>query len=42
MEAVLEACVAHGTTIITNMGAANPRAGADLIVRVARDKASPV
>jgi hypothetical protein len=35
MEAVLEACVRNGTRIITNMGAANPVAAAELVVRVA-------
>lgn len=36
MEAVLPACVARGVTVITNMGAANPRAAADTLIRVAR------
>jgi hypothetical protein len=38
MEAVLEACVARGTTIITNMGAANPRGAAEVIRRIAQEK----
>ncbi|QUQ68852.1 acyclic terpene utilization AtuA family protein [Kutzneria sp. CA-103260] len=36
MEAVLPACAAHGTRIITNMGAANPAAAAEVVARVAR------
>ena len=36
MEAVLAACVQRGIRIITNMGAANPRAAAAEIARVAR------
>ena len=36
MEAVLAACVQRGIRIITNMGAANPRAAAGEIARVAR------
>ena len=36
MEAVLPACREHGTTIITNMGAANPSAGAEVVRDVAR------
>jgi Acyclic terpene utilisation family protein AtuA len=36
MEAVLAACREHGTTIITNMGAANPAAGAEVVRDVAR------
>ena len=36
MEAVLAACHERGVTIITNMGAANPRAAADCVRDVAR------
>jgi acyclic terpene utilization AtuA family protein len=36
MEAVLPACREHGTTIITNMGAANPSSGAEVVRDVAR------
>jgi len=36
MQALLPACSAAGTTIITNMGAANPRAAAARTVEVAR------
>ena len=36
IEAVLPACREHDTTIITNMGAANPAAGADVVRDVAR------
>lgn len=37
MEAVLPACVRHGTTIISNIGAANPRAAARETRTIARD-----
>ncbi|WP_328610351.1 DUF1446 domain-containing protein [Amycolatopsis sp. NBC_00345] len=37
MAAVLPACVRHGTTIITNMGAAHPPAAARAVARLARD-----
>jgi hypothetical protein len=37
MRGVLAACVQRGTTIITNMGAANPQAGADVVAGVARE-----
>ncbi|KZY33449.1 ABC transporter substrate-binding protein, partial [Roseovarius sp. HI0049] len=37
MRAVLPACVRAGTRIVTNMGAANPLAGAEAVRRVARD-----
>ena len=37
MKAVLPSCVAHGTTIISNMGAANPIAAGHEVVRVARE-----
>lgn len=37
MAAVLPACVRHGTTIITNMGAAHPLAAARTVARLARD-----
>jgi len=36
MEAVLGPCRKHGTTIVTNMGAANPAAAADVVRGVAR------
>lgn len=36
MEALLPACRAAGTTLITNMGAANPRAAAERTVEIAR------
>lgn len=36
MRAVLPACIKHGTTIITNMGAANPRAAGEAVLQVAR------
>ncbi|HTH02557.1 MAG TPA: acyclic terpene utilization AtuA family protein [Vicinamibacterales bacterium] len=35
MEAVLPVCRERGTTIITNMGAANPSAGAEVVRRIA-------
>lgn len=38
MDAVLGACMANGTKIITNMGAANPEAAAAVIARIAREK----
>src|ERR1700681_4398791 len=37
MQALLPACRAAGTTIITNMGAANPRAAAERTLGVARE-----
>jgi hypothetical protein len=37
MTAVLPACAARGTKIITNMGAANPLGAADEVMRVARE-----
>ncbi len=37
MRAVLPACAAAGVTIVTNMGAANPVAGAAMVRAVARD-----
>ena len=37
MRAVLPACVQQGTTIITNMGAANPQAAGDAVLQVARE-----
>ena len=37
MRAVLPACVAQGTRIISNMGAANPLAAGQEVVRVARE-----
>ncbi|MFP8778968.1 acyclic terpene utilization AtuA family protein [Hydrogenophaga sp. RWCD_12] len=36
MWAVLPACVAHGTTVITNMGAANPLAAGHAVLSVAK------
>jgi hypothetical protein len=36
MEAVLPACLARNVRVITNMGAANPTAAADMVKRVAR------
>src|ERR1700687_612398 len=36
MQALLPACRAAGTTIITNMGAANPRAGTERTLAIAR------
>lgn len=36
MRAVLPACVAQGTTVITNMGAANPEGAGQAVIRVAR------
>lgn len=41
MHAVLPACVAQGVTIITNMGAANPRAAAEAVLKVARELGLP-
>jgi hypothetical protein len=37
MRAVLGHCRTNGTTIVTNMGVANPRAAAELVVAVARE-----
>ena len=37
MRAVLPACAANGVTIVTNMGAANPVAGAAMVRAVARE-----
>ncbi|MEO5821923.1 MAG: acyclic terpene utilization AtuA family protein [Vicinamibacteraceae bacterium] len=37
MRAVLPVCVEHGVTIVTNMGAANPLAGAEVVREVARE-----
>ena len=37
MRAVLPTCVQQGTTIITNMGAANPQAAGDAVLQVARE-----
>ena len=37
MRAVLPACIKNGTTIITNMGAANPVAAGEAVLRVARE-----
>ena len=37
MQALLPACAAAGTTIITNMGAANPRAAAARTIEIARE-----
>ena len=41
MRAVLPACVAQGVTIITNMGAANPRAAGEAVLEVARELGLP-
>ncbi len=41
MRAVLPACVANGTTIITNMGAANPLAAGQAVLAVARELGLP-
>jgi hypothetical protein len=38
IEAVMPACLKHGTRIITNMGAANPRAAAARIAALARER----
>ncbi|MGH6916544.1 MAG: acyclic terpene utilization AtuA family protein, partial [Geminicoccaceae bacterium] len=37
MRAVLPACVAHGTRLVTNMGVANPQGAAERTARVARE-----
>ena len=37
MQALLPACRAAGTVIVTNMGAANPRAAAERTVEIARE-----
>jgi hypothetical protein len=37
MRAVLPACVRHGVTIITNMGAAHPMAAGEAVLEVARE-----
>jgi hypothetical protein len=39
MRAVLPACLEEGTTIITNMGAANPRAAGEAVLQVGREVA---
>jgi hypothetical protein len=41
MRAVLPACAARGTTIVSNMGAANPRAAARAVLDVARELGLP-
>ena len=41
MRAVLPACVTHDTTVITNMGAANPLAAAHAVLAVARELGLP-
>jgi Acyclic terpene utilisation family protein AtuA len=41
MRAVLPACVAQGTTIITNMGAANPLAAGHAVLAVAKELKLP-
>lgn len=41
MRAVLPACVAQGTTVITNMGAANPLAAGQAVLAVARELGLP-
>jgi hypothetical protein len=37
MQAVLPSCVKNGIKIITNMGAANPQSGANMIARIAQE-----
>lgn len=41
MRAVLPACVKQGVTLITNMGAANPRAAGEAVLQVARELGLP-
>lgn len=41
LRAVLPACLAHGTTVITNMGAANPLAAGHAALAVARELKLP-
>ena len=41
MRAVLPACVQQGVTVITNMGAANPRAAGAAVLQVARELGLP-
>jgi hypothetical protein len=41
LRAVLPACIRQRTTIITNMGAANPRAAGEAVLRVARELGLP-
>src|SRR5512133_1639252 len=41
MRAVLPACARQGITIVTNMGAANPMAAGEAVVRVARELKLP-
>ena len=41
LRAVLPACVRHGTTVITNMGAANPAAAGQAALAVARELGLP-
>ncbi len=41
MRAVLPACVRHGVTIITNMGAAHPEAAGAAVLAVARELGLP-
>jgi hypothetical protein len=41
MRAVLPACVANGTTVITNMGAANPLAAGQAVLAVAHELGLP-
>ncbi|MBT9553893.1 MAG: DUF1446 domain-containing protein [Hydrogenophaga sp.] len=41
MRAVLPACVRHGVTVITNMGAANPMAAGQAVLAVARELGLP-
>ena len=41
MRAVLQACVAQGVTIISNMGAANPLAAGQAVLQVARELGLP-
>lgn len=41
MRAVLPACMKQGVTVITNMGAANPRAAGEAVLQVARELQLP-
>jgi hypothetical protein len=41
MRSVLPACVTHGTTVITNMGAANPLSAGHAVLQVARELGLP-
>ncbi|HSV34028.1 MAG TPA: acyclic terpene utilization AtuA family protein [Ramlibacter sp.] len=41
MQAVLQACAKQGVTLITNMGAAHPRAAGEVVLQVARELGLP-